>query len=259
MKTQVQRLRELAESRDPLLAMNRILTERAMAEAINKIAISKGDKGDEGYTPIKGLDYWTDAELQAVVDYVRSLIKDGEQGPQGDPGEKGDIGETPRLGIDYWTEKDQEKILKQVLEKLPKTKELKPEDVVKLVLKEIKMPDTGSLITKGELTEFLRRGGFRGGGDTVAAGSNITITTNNDGQKVIASTGGSGFTRLTTASTIDDTNTTFVFTGIPTAVIINGATFFAGETAGGVVVWTNVTVTVTLANPVGTGGSISAI
>lgn len=58
----------------------------------------KGEPGNDGYTPIKGIDYF-----------------DGEKGDKGDPGEKGDKGDpgadgkdghTPVKGVDYWNEAD---------------------------------------------------------------------------------------------------------------------------------------------------------
>ncbi len=51
-------------------------------------------KGTDGYTPVKGVDYF-----------------DGEQGPQGP---KGDAGYTPLRGVDYWTEADKTEIKEYV-------------------------------------------------------------------------------------------------------------------------------------------------
>ena len=64
----------------------------------------KGDKGDtgerglrgnDGYTPIKGVDYFDGIDG-----------KQGIQGVQGDKGTDGVDGYTPKKGVDYWIESD---------------------------------------------------------------------------------------------------------------------------------------------------------
>lgn len=217
----------------------------------------KGDRGEDGYTPVKGKDYFTGTEVKQIADYIQSQVKNGVDGADGANGKNG---ETPVRLIDYWTKEDQEKMISDVLKKLPKTKEGKPLDmknIVSEVLKEIKMPDTAALVSKGELTEFLRRGGFRGGGDTVEAGSGVSITSVN-GVKRISAAGGS-LSVLTTANTIDDSNLTFVFASEPTLVVINGQTWREGSVSGGVQIWSKVGSTVTLTNPVGVDGDIYAL
>ena len=160
---------------------------------------------------------------------------------------------------------DEKRITDSILRQLPS-----PTASLKIIKEELQL-DKEALLEellanpklKGKLDgmnitlERLDKRYIHGGGDTVSAGTNVTIT-NVNGTKQINASGGSGFTILTTASTIDDSNVTFVFTGTPSIVVINGQAFNAGATSGGVVVWTNVTVTVTLANPVGVGGSIFA-
>lgn len=37
---------------------------------IIEIPALKGDKGDNGYTPIKGTDYWTEADKNEIKEYV---------------------------------------------------------------------------------------------------------------------------------------------------------------------------------------------
>ena len=59
----------------------------------------KGDKGEPGYTPVKGVDYF-----------------DGEQGIPGAPGKDG---YTPVKGTDYWTSADKEEMVNEVLAALP--------------------------------------------------------------------------------------------------------------------------------------------
>lgn len=37
----------------------------------------KGDKGDPGHTPVRGVDYFTEADVQAMVDAVIAHFDDG--------------------------------------------------------------------------------------------------------------------------------------------------------------------------------------
>ena len=39
----------------------------------------KGDKGDKGYTPVKGTDYWTEADKQEIINVVIAALPDGTE------------------------------------------------------------------------------------------------------------------------------------------------------------------------------------
>jgi len=234
----------------------------AVAKMLSQIQVlkgEKGDKGDPGYTPVKGKDYFTSEELLAFIEHIRSQVKDGEKGDTGPRGDRGESGYTPVKGVDYFTKAEKQALVSDVLSKIPKDKDVKPEAIVKLVLQELKLPDTKEFISKGELSEFLRRGGFRGGGDTIVAGSGIAININENGQKEVSTTGSGSFNILTVdTGDIDDTNTVFTFASAPSLVIVNGATYRNGSTAmGGTIVISGTTVT--LPSPVGTGGDLYAL
>lgn len=55
------------------------------------IKIELSGKGEPGYTPQRGVDYWTDADKQAIVDDVKQEIGElpGGGGGDGEPGEDG--------------------------------------------------------------------------------------------------------------------------------------------------------------------------
>lgn len=121
-------------------------------------------------------------------------------------------------------------------------------------------------------TEISRnKGGYHGGGFNNILQSGTVVSTGLDnlnftgatvtqsGRTVTVAISSSGLTVLPATGDIDDTNTTFTFTQVPTLININGSFYSSTSTVGGELVWTNVGTTVTLAFPVGTGGSIFGI
>ena len=168
--TKKEKLQKLKEMRNPMVKASRLLEEQIVA--IEKIELQKGEDGRDGvdgYTPVKGKDYYTEAEINFIIQYIQSRVKDGEPGPAGTDGIDGRNGITPVRGVDYWTPKDQEKILQSVLGKIPKPKDgITPntEEIVNSVVDQLKKKPIEFKDIKGteELVRFLRSGGFRGGG-----------------------------------------------------------------------------------------------
>lgn len=164
------KLKELQELKDPSIKMNRMLTDRAVAEAVLKLGSLQGVAGKDGYTPFKGIDYFTSAEINSIADYIQSRVKNGEQGVQGIQGVSGRDGQAPIRGVDYWTDKDQQKILREVLAKIPKPKDgstPKLDEIVNKAVDVLKKQPINFKDIKGteKLVEFLKLGGFRGGGN----------------------------------------------------------------------------------------------
>lgn len=83
-----------------------------------------------------------------------------------------------------------------------------------------------------------------GGGDSVTAGTNVTITTV-AGRKVISATAGTGFTALTATGTVDGSNAAFTFVSKPTYIIADGAWYV--ENTGWT--WNSGTLTATMSVP----------
>ena len=186
----------------------------------------------EPLIPEKGEDYFTEADIEEIVSRVNVLVrdgvdgKDGEQGPMGLPGEKGEPGKDGRDGRDGrdGESPDINTVIKEVLSRVPKPKEVSVEDI----LKRIKLPETKNYLSKDDLIDYLRRGGFRGGGissvahDATLAGDG-TIS---DPLRVL-STG--SVTVETPTGTVDSSNVTFTVTAIPKWIVIDGLTYFDGQ------------------------------
>lgn len=95
----------------------------------------------------------------------------------------------------------------------------------------------------------------RGGGDTVEAGTGVTVVETVNGRKrisVIAAPVGI----IAVAGVIDDSNLTFTAASEPVLLNINGAFY---QKTGGSYTWTYAAGTITLNAAVGTGGSIFGI
>lgn len=171
-------------------------------------------KGEDGYTPKKGVDYFTPAEVQELLQIIDTKIKSFERGLKGDKGEKGERGErgesgkdgvdgyTPVAGLDYFTKKDREELLRQIVAGIPKAKDgisPKIKDIAKETIALINNNPDQQFVTVKQLTDFLKRGGFRGG---AGSGTSTTQTVYSD----------------TVSGTIDGVNTVFtVATNINTA------------------------------------------
>lgn len=159
------------------------LADEVRSQMKRIVALPKGDKGDPGKP---GRD-------------ARGLP--GKDGVDGAPGKDG---YTPIKGKDYFTKNEKEELTVSILQRirLPKDGEtpvvdydLAAKKTVELIIKE-QLLDTNSIKgLRNEISSYrnqlaMKQAGQHGGGDTVTAGSGITITTNSDGIKVISATGG---------------------------------------------------------------------
>jgi hypothetical protein len=92
-----------------------------------QITAIKGVKGEKGYTPQKGKDYWTDKEIKDIVSSVQSQIKIPKDGKDG-------------------KDADNEFIIREVLSKIPKPKNGKDADeqyIINEVAKRLPVPEDG--------------------------------------------------------------------------------------------------------------------
>lgn len=191
-----QRLEQLRRRNNPIGTIGPILERIPMikgdkGEPGSAVVGPQGPQGEPGNTPIKGEDYFTPQEIDEITALIQSRVKPGV------PGKDGKSGATPVRGLDYWSKQDQEAIIRDVLSRIPKPKstdvdynKIVADAVAKaLASKTLKIENVDGLgKTLGSLTQYLKRGGFRGGGGHVVAGTNISVTANADGSQTVSST-----------------------------------------------------------------------
>lgn len=203
-----------------------------MKEAITTLQQTDftGEQGEPGIDA-------PEIDIQAITDKVKSSIRMPKDG------------ETPVV--------DEVKIAKMaanfVTVPVPKIPEIKiPKiDHAEVADKVIELLQSGkkklSVKHIGDFTDGMEQtlrpirslmAGFRGGGDVVSAGSNITITTDTNGKKVIAST--SGFTTLSATETPNGSITIFTFSAATAqpSFIISDNVMMQATTKSGTTNWT---------------------
>lgn len=281
-------LKKLAET---ILEVHRNLLEKI--DGVNETIHKKvGPQGVPGYTPQKGKDYFTKEEIRAFAEYIVGSVtmpKDGITPVRGvdyfheediqNLTEKvlasiripkdGENGKTPKRGVDYFHEKDIKSLTDAVLKKLPKPKdgknaEVNVEEVVatllnapkgkRLTVNHIDGLREGIEQTARAFTAQLGKGYLHGGGDTVKAGTNVTLTKNSDGTTTISASGSGGGANVSTEKltpttsgsniTLNLTGLTHTFTAI-LGVYKNGQLLDPNDTSFG---WSRSSNTITVLN-----------
>lgn len=217
-----------------------------------------------------------------VIDHV-GKIKKGEPGKDADEEaiQKRLEAKFPKIDTEKLTQEilakvpkvkptDEEALTQRILKALPKNKaslkiiqesfEVDPMSVIEKIMAlpkgkfKLKTEHIDGLEqTMNAFRSQLGRGYLHGGGTTVAAGTNITLVKNANGTTTINASGGGGFIILNTASTVDGSNQTFVFstaTAQPTFIVSDGVYFTALDNNGNTQwSWNSGTKTVTLTVP----------
>ena len=191
---------ELKGMLDPNFSLKKMLLD--VVQEIKDIAL--GTKGDKGDTPVKGKDYFTDEEIDSIIDFLRSKVKDGYTPVKGIDyfdGTPGRDGYTPIKGKDYYTEAEQSKVISDVLKQIKVKDGISPkvEDIVKKVTEVINNDPKQKFVTVQQLTSFLERGGFRGGAGSGGSGGSGITSINSDttaAQLLVVGTAGTDFAIL---------------------------------------------------------------
>lgn len=231
---ELQREVALAKLTSELIKIHKDFTAKVdkLEREIAKKVGPRGPKGDTGgkgdNTPRKGIDYFTPGEIREIAKAIY------EQVPTPKDGVDGIDAKTPVRGSDYWTEQDKLQVIQDVLTRIRKPKDGRDAVITtELIQKAIEsLPDNKKLITKDEiegLKQTIRvlshQVGMRGGGDTVVAGTNVTISINASGNKVINAGAGGGVNFETPTET---DGTTFTVANEPLYIIVNGVIYFEG-------------------------------
>lgn len=235
--------------------------EGKLAEADMAIAhahsIQKGDQGDPGYTPQRGVDYHDgeSVDIEAVATLVLSQI------PEPVPGKDANEAAMEARLIKKFPKHAE--IVRSVLAAMPKQIPAVPIDhneIAKAIIdnKLITVDHIeGIEQTKRALSNFAKGGYRHGAGITHLTGSNgVTVVKNPDGSYTVIGPGTSGLSVITVSGVIDDSNTTFTAPTTPAVLVINGAIY---RSTGAAITWTYLAGTITLSAPVGTGGDIYAL
>jgi hypothetical protein len=91
-----------------------------LAEAIAGLAQLKGKDGQDGYTPKKGVDYYTEKEINDITDEIFSKVRIPTDGVDGIDGIDG---KTPVKGVDYYTDAEIKSIISYILSVIPRPKD----------------------------------------------------------------------------------------------------------------------------------------
>lgn len=262
----------------------------------NKLSYLKGEKGDDGKTPERGTDYFTDGDVRDFVAKVIGNFKeikdqvtpvkgrdyfDGKDGKNGANGKNADVSaETIAKRLNSLVGAIDPKVMKQtsveaVFEQyaaLPREKKISwskmfREDGNPFAYQQVSGAGLNSPVGTANggtgITSYAK-------GDTLYASADNVLSKlpiGTAGQVYSVSAGGvpewkaasGGITILTATGAVDDSNTAFTFAEKPDIIFINGMGYRDGSTIGGVPVWTWAVLTATLSNPVGTGGDIYGI
>lgn len=194
-------------------------------------------------------------------------IQRGERGPTG-PAGMGIEGPAGRDGKDGrgFDEQTARRMIKKLMPRVKDGKDAQPiprEEIVGMIFDEMisgrRKLHVGHVEgfeqTLSPIRRMIANLGMRGGGDTVVAGTGVTITNTRNGNKEISAPG-AGISVIAVAGSINDSNVSFTAASQPTLLNVNGQFY---QKTGGNITWSYAAGTITLSSPVGTGGSIFGI
>lgn len=215
---------------------------------VSKIQSLKGDKGDTGYTPVKGKDYFTTSEINALANYVKSVTKSEV---------------TPIKGKDYFDGKDyiltkQDKkdiadyinvpVVEKVIEKIEVIKEVMPKLDVSMVKGAVSEKDflAGTARVDGRLKFIDQR--WHGGGLSQVY-HDTTLTGTGTSSNPLSAVGSTGTWYQDEIVATGQTGTAFSLLHTPTSVVflyLNGQHLAKGASYDYTIAGKNITLAVAL-------------
>lgn len=190
------------------------------------LTIEKGEKGEK---PILGIDYFAPKDgktpsKEDLLSLIKPLIPEVQHG------------KTP-------TEKELLKLIKPLIPEVRNGIDAKIDEegisdkIIQKIIKEKKLKSDHIDGTETAMASYLRRYGYKpyvhGGGDTLVAGTNITVTNNSNGTKTISSSiGASSFNVETPVGVVNGVNVTYTVTNTISKVLgfsINGMAIHPAE------------------------------
>lgn len=184
--TQAERLKKLKYLRNPELEEQEVLYN--LLQRVETI-------DEEPVIPEKGVDYFTEDDVQEIIDTIRGIIKDGVDGEKGEKGDKGDLGEPGAVGpqgiqgvpgkngMDGKTP-NIDKALKDAFSKLPKNEPVDTNAIVKQALEAFqeKYKDDSLKLTALE-KRLIRLGG--GGASFLSQLQDVLLSSPSNGETII--------------------------------------------------------------------------
>ncbi len=174
---------------------------------------------------------------QFIESTVKSVVEDGLDGVDGRDGRNGSDGYSPVRGKDYWTEEDKTSIISEIVPLIPIPQEVNLDEVISRATEEIKKEPIDFKDIKGteKLVEYLKAGGFRGGGFSgVVTDATLTGTGLSSNPLHVVSGAGSPLTTKGDLYTYSTTNTRL-------PVGTNGQFLLADSTATTGLKWNTIT------------------
>lgn len=110
-------LQNVKVAKDPTLRVQKLFAELSMTDAIANMDLAKGEKGDDGYTPVVGKDYFTPEQANAWIEFIQSRVHDGKDGKDGATGAQGPRGVAGKDGKDGISP-DTDEVVARVLTKI---------------------------------------------------------------------------------------------------------------------------------------------
>lgn len=180
--TREERLKKLKYLRNPGLEEQEILYN--LAKSVETVDA-------EPFIPEKGVDYFTEDDVQEIIDTVRGIIKDGIDGEKGDKGDQGETGDVGPQGVQGTPGKDGvdgktpniDKALQEALSKLPKNEPVDTKAIVKQALEAFqeKYKDDSLKLTALE-KRLIRLGG--GGASFLSQLQDVLLSSPSNGQVI---------------------------------------------------------------------------